>query len=252
MPEGHRFRERLLSVVHQSWRCFLQRSLNEMDGDFLRHLEAAPNWIPGVDKCLAAFSVPRSRVRVVWLGESPYPRKESACGLSFYDAKVGKLFRDSGELGTEVNKATSLRNWLKAWFAAIGRLDEHATGRDAIRRMDKSGLIEDLSELFFRGQERGWLWLNAGLSLHTGQGKRRQINQWLPLIEAVLRDASKQGATVVLLGKFAQRLAECVGDPVVAEHPYNESFIRNGDMRKFLREWRSLVETGPTARASGG
>ena len=236
------FLRELLCPVHESWRCLLSDALRGMDRDFLNSLNTDDDWLPGVKKCFAAFSVPRDRVRVVWLGESPYPKQGRAAGISFYDATIGPIFQPDGRFAPEVNRATSLRNILKAWLVAIGRLQMEGTNRDDIRHMNKEGLIQNLEELFRRGKEAGWLWLNAGLSLRTSEKKQPQIDAWHDLICRVLLDVSNRGAMSVLLGSFSDRFRCLVNDRIMAPHPRNEDFLQCENIHAFLRGWSSLIE----------
>ena len=236
------FVQELLLPVHESWHCLLLDALGRMDGDFLNCLNTDRNWLPGVERCFAAFTIPRDHVQVVRLGESPYPRSESAAGFSFYDAAIDPIFRSDGRLTVEINKATSLRNILKAWFIAIDRLQINRTSSNDIRCMNREGLITNLRELFCRGTRAGWLWLNAGLSLRTDDTIPPQIDAWYPLIECILRDVSRRGATTVLLGEFSRRFGCLVNGPECAPHPRVESFVRCENIHVFLRNWRCLIE----------
>lgn len=252
------FKNSLLSNVHCSWIELLSDALRHVDPELLDKLESDAAWLPGPDCCFAAFSsVPRCDVKVVWLGESPYPRPNSATGLSFYDGRAQGLFRANGELnGSTIG--TSMLNILKAWFVAIGRLtidndnpDLPSIGikedQQAIRKMNRTNLINGMSELFTRGQAHGWLWLNATLSVWPESdgaplNVRQQTCMWLPLIKTVLRDVSDRRAKVVLLGEHAKEFAYMVDDPLTATHPRNYCFVRDVPMRKFLRHWSCLIE----------
>lgn len=235
------FQRELLKSAHGSWHGCLKPALQSMDPAFLNDLQRRPHWLPGKTRCLRALAAPLAQAQVVWLGESPYPRAASATGLCFHDGAVGELFSADGALSKTVNRATSLRNWMKAWFVAMGRLDAADTAAAAIRRMDKRGLIRRLDALFMRGQQQGWIWLNAGLSLDPMQPKTAQITPWNPLVTAVLKAVSDRGGQIVLLGRFSHRFAPEVNAPLITEHPYNVSFIHNAAMRSFLRQWRSLI-----------
>jgi len=190
--------------------------------------------------------VPRECVKAVWLGESPYPRRESANGFSFWDANIQCVFRDSGEFSVGVNKATSLRNLFKAWFVATKRLQKDATSKNHIRDMPKNGLVMNFPEVFKNGLREGWLWLNAGLSLYTGSNaeeKDVQICRWLPVVESVLQDASRRGAEVVLLGTKARKFERNVDNPITFVHPRMEDFVGDKKVHKFLARWRCIIET---------
>ncbi|MXW50084.1 MAG: hypothetical protein F4Z84_07495 [Gammaproteobacteria bacterium] len=236
------FLNRLLRPVHPSWRNLLCEQLQNLDEAFAEELEADPHWFPGADRCLAAFSVSRFDVRVVWLGESPYPRQESATGLSFQDGAVDEMFRSDGRLAVRINRATSLRNVLKACFVATDRLAVGQTSSDHVRLMDHNGLVTRLGEIFDRGQQSGWLWLNAGLSLRPELPRTAQIRNWEPLVNAVLQDVSARGARVALMGKFAERFEPVCHNPLVSVHPRREEFMVNQDVTGLLRHWRNLIE----------
>ena len=236
------FLNRLLCPVHHSWRDFISEQLQDLDEAFAEELEANPAWLPGADRCLAAFSVPRCEVSVVWQGETPYPRPDSATGLSFQDGEVGEMFREDGRLAVGINRATSLRNVLKAWFVATDRLALGHTSSDDVRRMDRSGLVAQLDDIFQRGRQNGWLWLNAGLSFRPAQARAGQIRKWEGLVNAVLEDVSGRGARVALMGRFAEKFEAACDHPLVSVHPRREEFIADPHVSALLRRWRNLIE----------
>ena len=248
MPTAN-FVQNLLLNVHCSWRGTISGALERLDPLFLDRLENYPNqWLPGVALCLAAFSVPRDDVRVVLVGESPYPRRQSANGLSFCDASVDDIFRPDGRLS---RMSPSLMNILKAWFVAIGRLEENGTKQKHIKEMNKERLVPRVDELFQRGKENGWLWLNASLSFWCsseairGPSTSMEICKWLPLIETVLTDAEGRGAKIVLLGELAGEYGYLFDAPLVGPHPAapkRRAFVTDAHVRSFLREWRCRIE----------
>jgi uracil-DNA glycosylase len=87
----------------------------------------------------AAFAQPLDRVRYVLVGEGPYPRAESATGVCFMDGAVGDLWSEAG-LSKPVNRATSLRNFMKMLLVADGQLQlENDRWRGAWRRWRPRG-----------------------------------------------------------------------------------------------------------------
>ena len=145
------------SGVHHEWREILQNALSELQPDYVESLLHDGNWLPGSDRLLAAFRRDRAAVRYLLIGESPYPRAESANGIAFYDAAVGELWSDRG-LSKAVNRATSLRNIVKTALLAEGHLQRDADGKitqDAIARLDKRPLIKTLPELFVDDRSYG-------------------------------------------------------------------------------------------------
>jgi hypothetical protein len=63
------------SAVHEDWQPILRESLLTLDPDYLDSLLRDDDWLPGVDRLLAAFQRDRAGVRYLLIGESPYPRK---------------------------------------------------------------------------------------------------------------------------------------------------------------------------------
>ena len=105
-------------------------------------------------------------VRFVLVGEGPYPREESATGVCFMDGAVGNLWSEQG-LSKPVNRATSLRNFMKMLLVAEGLLQAEATGALALvsvseqARSANSNFIQTLPELQQQLTQRGFLLLNA-------------------------------------------------------------------------------------------
>src|SRR5690349_3968920 len=110
-----------MASVHPSWQSCLHSALQSMDKAYLDALASTPDWLPGPDKIFNAFSLPVSKVNYLLFGESPYPRAASANGYAFWDAAVSDLWSPQG-LSKKVNRATSLRNFLKMLLVAEGLL----------------------------------------------------------------------------------------------------------------------------------
>ena len=198
---------------------------------------------------LAAFQRDRAGVSYLLIGESPYPRKQSANGIAFYDAAVGSLWSEHG-LSKAVNRATSLRNLLKTALLAEGCLHRDLNGKitqDSIAQLDKKGLIQTLAELFDNLEQAGFLMLNATPVLHPQRKPALEARYWQQFLErllALVAEYSSQRITLLLWGKIA-RLVEAMPasrayDRLVCEHPYNISFIDNPDMLQLFAKLRVL------------
>ncbi|HAT31470.1 MAG TPA: uracil-DNA glycosylase, partial [Janthinobacterium sp.] len=81
--------------------------------------------------------------------EGPYPRAASATGVCFMDGAVGALWSEAG-LSKPVNRATSLRNFMKMLLLADGQLALDATSGAALApvasraRADGGGTVQTL------------------------------------------------------------------------------------------------------------
>ena len=237
------------SGVHNDWRQILQQAFTALEAEYLESLLRAENWLPGSDRLLAAFRRDRAGVRYLLIGESPYPRRESANGIAFYDAAVSELWSDRG-LSKAVNRATSLRNIVKTALLGEGLLQRDADGKitqDAIARLDKSALIQTLPELFDNLETAGFLMLNATPVLHPERKPAVEALYWQDFLEqllALILRHSTDRITLVLWGKIAGLVetmpASAHYDKLVCEHPYNISFIDNPDMLQLFAELQVL------------
>ncbi len=235
-----------LPLAAPDWRPVLLRGLEAMaaaDPSYLQTL-AQDAFLPTGGRIFAAFGQPLDAVRYVLVGEGPYPREESATGVCFMDGAVKDLWSAAG-LSKPVNRATSLRNFMKMLMVADGLLSPGATGGEAVAAVAhralavESTFIQTLPELQANLTAHGFLLLNAALVFRPQVPPVKDAKAWRPLLEAVLEAlASRAGQpvpTLVLWGKIAGWLE---GLPAVshfprsvAEHPYNLSFIQNTDMQ---------------------
>jgi uracil-DNA glycosylase len=238
-----------------SWRPVLRRGLELMalaDPAYLPSL-AEDDFLPTKGRLFAAFVQPLEAVRYVLVGEGPYPREQSATGVCFMDGAVGDLWSTAG-LSKPVNRATSLRNFMKMLMVADGLLMPDATGTESVAEVAHSALatnsnfIRTLPALQDKLHSSGFLLLNASLVFRSHVPPVKDAKAWRPFLEAVLEAlASRAGQappTLILWGKIAGWLD---GLPAVsqfpratAEHPYNLSFIKNKDMQQLFGPMRLL------------
>ncbi len=245
--------ERLLqrAEVHPQWYSILAEALTTLDSDYLNSLLADDEWLPGPDLLLNAFKRDFTGVRYLLIGESPYPRRQSANGIAFYDAAVGGLWSEHG-LSKPVNRATSLRNILKTALLAEGHLRKDNEGRipqSAIAAIDKRGMIETLDELFVNLQRAGFMMLNATPVLHPQRKPLLEARYWQAFLErllALIADEASSPMTLLLWGKIAQQVEAMPAShnyrKLVCEHPYNLSFIDNPDMLALFADLSPLQQ----------
>jgi len=229
-----------------AWRPVLLRgleALNAVDPSYLPAL-AKDEFLPTQGRLFAAFDQPLDKVRYVLVGEGPYPRESSATGVCFMDGAVKELWSAQG-LSKPVNRATSLRNFMKMLMVADGLLEPDSTGSESVAVVSAQAMspgsefIQTLPDLQHSLIEHGFLLLNAALVYRTHVPPVKEAKAWRPLLQAVLEAlADRPGLpppTLVLWGRIAQWLEDL---PVVdrfprlaAEHPYNLSFIQNRTMQ---------------------
>jgi len=242
----------MLDVAHPSWRPILSAGLDAIDAAFPDYLPslADAHYLPNGGRVFAAFTQPVDAVRYVLVGEGPYPRPDSATGVCFMDGAVTSLWSEKG-LSKPVNRATSLRNFMKMLLVADGQLSIAQTTGDAVGEVAHKALaapdsvIQTLPELQANLTAQGFLLLNATLVYRPDVPPVKDAKAWQPFLQAVLAaladHAERQGnepPTLVLWGKIAVQLDALPANKrfpkKTSEHPYNLSFIANTTMQQLF------------------
>lgn len=238
-----------LDAAHPSWHPILKQGLEEVaeaDTNYLAVL-AQDAFLPTEGRIFAAFSQPVDEVRYVLVGEGPYPREQSATGVCFMDGAVESLWSEKG-LSKQVNRATSLRNFMKMLLVADGLLSAENASGDAMAHISLkaraigSPFIQTLTELQANLTRQGFLLLNATLVFRAHVPPNKDAKAWQPFLRTVLQALADHAGrrqtsppTLVLWGKIAEQLhglpsTQCF-PKAVSEHPYNLSFISNPTMQ---------------------
>ncbi len=188
-------------------------------GEFLRReqREGRP-FLPAGEQVLAAFQAPFARVRVLIVGQDPYPTPGHPIGLSFAVAPdVRPLPR-------------SLVNIYREYQEDLG-LPAPANG--------------DLTPW----AEQGVLLLNRALTVRPGAPASHRGKGWEPITEAAIRALVARDAPLVaiLWGRDARNLAPLLGDTPRIESPHPSPMSADRGFfgsRPFSRANAALEELG--------
>ncbi len=185
----------LADLMHPSWASALAPVAEQIRdlGHFLRsEVAAGQGYLPAGADIFRAFSQPVDQVRVLILGQDPYPTPGHAMGLSF---SVPPAVRPL---------PGSLRNIFRELHTDLG-LNPPATG--------------DLTAW----SERGVLLLNRVLSVRPGAPGSHRGRGWEAVTDQAIRALRErdQPLVAVLWGKDAQQLRPALAStPIVASaHP---------------------------------
>ena len=251
----------MVEAADASWRPVLLAGLRAIDAaqpDYLEAL-AKDHYLPNGGRVFHAFTQPLDAVRYVLVGEGPYPRPESATGVCFMDGAVASLWSEKG-LSKPVNRATSLRNFMKMLLVADGQLSIENTSGEALgaiadqARAPDGPFIHTLRDLQSNLTAQGFLLLNATLVYRPQVPPVKEAKAWLPFLQAVLAALAdhadrigREPPVLVLWGKIATQLEALPANgrfpKKVAEHPYNLSFIANPVMQSLFRPMRLLYKS---------
>jgi len=226
----------MISYTHPSWHEILNRSYKSLDKEYREFLEKDDSFFPDRKNLFNAFKLPLNQTRYILFGQDPYPRKESAIGYAFIDGKVGNIFSDKG-LSKEVNKATSLRNFIKMLLVAEGELRSDLS-QEAIKKVNKSSYIKTLIQLKANFEKNGVMLLNTALIFTKKEESNYHIKMWRPFMKSLLKELEDSQIELILFGKMADELKRY--DETRAfkthsmPHPYNISFIHDKDAHKLF------------------
>ncbi len=236
-----------LNNVHPSWHRFLGDAISSIDDGYLDALSAKNEWLPGPSKLLNAFSCPFDNIKFILVGESPYPRAASANGYAFWDNQVHEIWSSTG-LAKGVNRATSLRNFIKMLLVSEQLLKLDDVSQTAISNLSKKPLVKTLPQLFTGMLARGFLLLNASLVLSSEHSPRVDAKAWKPFVAKILDSvyANNPSVKLILFGKIAEHIKPLASPQcrmLVSEHPYNQSFIENKQVLNFFGPLHLLQDT---------
>jgi uracil-DNA glycosylase len=192
-------------------------------GDFLRaEVAAGRRYLPSGENVLRAFTSPFADVRVLIVGQDPYPTPGNAVGLSF-------------SVGPEVRRLpTSLVNIFREYSDDLG-YPTPASG--------------DLTPW----SERGVLLLNRVLTVAPGQPGSHRGKGWEEVTEQAIRALAARDGTpmvAILWGRDARTLAPLLGGIGRIESAHPSPYSAAGGFfgsRPFTRANRLLEQAGGTA-----
>lgn len=221
MARVRRVRRPLAEIIAPDWAQALAPVSNQITavGDFLREeIAAGRGYLPEGEQVLRAFTRPLAEVRVLIVGQDPYPTPGHPVGLSFsVSPQVRPLPR-------------SLKN-IYAELAADLEIPPAQSG--------------DLSPWF----EQGVLLLNRVLTVRPGAPGSHRGKGWEQVTECAVEALAARGGPLVaiLWGKDAQSLAPKLAGitQIASPHPSPLS-ARYGffGSRPFSRTNAALIEQG--------
>lgn len=209
------------SKMAPDWREALapvRQNIRQM-GDFLKaEQEAGRNFLPAREKIFRAFAEPMENVRVLIVGQDPYPNPQYAMGLSFSVAKdvrpiPGSLRNIFTELKSDLNLEPPPNGDLTLW--------------------SKSGV----------------LLLNRVLTVQAGVAGSHQNKGWEQITDCAISALVNRGGPLVaiLWGRAAQSLRPLLRETPCIESPHPSPLSANRGFfgsRPFSRANELLISAG--------
>lgn len=202
----------LASLVPPAWREIIDLESVARIGANL-----GPNFLPSSKLIFRSLEIDPNDVKVVIVGQDPYPNSQHAMGLAFsVPPEVGVL-------------PASLKNIYKELEADLGIIKENG---------DLSGWLE-----------QGVLLLNMSLTVLPNETGSHSKIGWQVITQQIIIDVAKRGAVAVLWGREAQLMSKyfAIDDQFNAPHPSPLSVYRGFyGSKPFSKVNSRLVEKGLT------
>lgn len=184
---------KLYNYIDTSWEAIIFNALYALFNTNNHYLSilTTHDYLPTKKRLFSAFTQPLNAVRYVLIGESPYPRPESAIGLCFIDGAIDLLWSKNG-LSKKVNKATSLRNFIKMLLVAEKKIDTNNINNtlaifanEALN--NQNSIIQTLTDLKNNLFAQGFLLLNASLIFRGNTTKVKDAKAWKPFLQIIFQ-----------------------------------------------------------------
>ena len=198
--------------VHSSWHPLFSANLNEIN-QILENIHPS-ECTPARRNIFRVFQEPLDSVRVLIVGQDPYPGDGVADGLAFSVQPENQVI------------PASLRNIFKEYVEDLS-LPTPASG--------------DLTPW----SSKGVMLLNRSLTTSVGFRNAHSQNGWLNFTENVARLLSERDVVAILWGSYAQKLSPLFSHRLCSPHPSPLSAYRGFfGSKPFSRANEVLVSLG--------
>ena len=201
----------IFQPVHPSWFPVLEPLQNEITSTFDRVSKGG--YIPAIDRILAPLSTAIDEVKVVIVGQDPYPNADYADGFAFsvrpevspFPASLINIFKElESDLGTAMATDGNLERWSR----------------------------------------QGVLLINRTLTTIPDESHAHQRSGWMAITEVIIREVASRGAVGILWGGNAQQMSDYFDSSRVIKsaHPSPLSAYRGFFGSKPFSQCNSMLE----------
>lgn len=220
----------LPETLHRSWSGLLTQPVLEMLEEIERNL--GDNINPERKNVLRFLALDLNAIKVVILGQDPYPEKGVATGRAF---EVGTLTS-----WNEPFRQVSLKNLIRLIYKVYSGIEryEEIPGFSTIKGEIASGAFKlpPPGRLFKSWEEQGVLLLNTYFSVSAGEpGSHRKL--WTPFSQNVIQFISTERPDLIwfLWGKPAIENSNYIKDgrifksrhPMMTSNLYEDDFLKS-------------------------
>jgi uracil-DNA glycosylase len=206
----------LYSLIHPSWNEIISELKPEIDRTF--SLISETDFIPATNRIFAPLAIARESIRVVIVGQDPYPNPDFADGFAF-----------------------SVQPDVRPFPASLTNIFKELESDLSIPLPDNGNLE--------RWSEQGVMLINRTLTTKPGESHTHQRAGWLAITEAIIQSAAQSGAIGILWGGNAHQMEDLFdfGSVIKSVHPSPLSAYKGFfGSKPFSRANDLLIERGLT------
>jgi uracil-DNA glycosylase len=230
----------MLPNIDSSWQEIVEYAYAGLSPKYQKFIEKDEGYFPTFDNFLNAFhTLSLENTKYILFGQDPYPRRESASGYAFIDTNVKTIFSEKG-FSKEVNRATSLRNFLKMLLLSEDYLKEDDLSQVAISKLSKSNFIDTIDELRLNFERSGVLLLNTALIFTCKEDTKLHVKEFRVFMQRLLSRLQKRDIVLILFGAMAKDIKKSLPSALEFKtvdtlHPYNVGFITDKKVQNFFK-----------------
>lgn len=168
----------LFQIVPTAWRSHLaqfEAKINEIGVALRNRADAGERILPDRARVFRALEIPPDEVRVLLVGQDPYPNPQDACGLAFSVSP-----RNSGLPGSLLNIQKEIMTDIGATTTSDGDLSRWST--------------------------QGVMLLNRTLTVSAGDSASHAALGWEEITLEIARVCASKGSIALLWGNSARQL----------------------------------------------
>ncbi|MGE0088908.1 MAG: uracil-DNA glycosylase [Bacteroidales bacterium] len=171
--------------INPSWNSFLTPDIIKLLSTIEREIGSS-NYTPPSPRVLNFLSVPLEHVKIIILGQDPYPQQGVATGRAF---EVGTL-----KSWNQPFNNISLKNIVRAIYYAYK--NEYLKFSEIKKLMGSSLQIKNPDELFVEWEKQGVLLLNTSFTCETGKSNSHE-KYWGPFTLKLLHNISENHPNII-------------------------------------------------------
>lgn len=176
-----------LNNIDKSWNQFLTKDTIDLIKDIEKNIDlSAKEFTPNADRVLRFFSNSIDDIKIIILGQDPYPQKGVATGRAF---EVGTLKTWDDKFNN-----VSLKNIIRAIYYTYK--SEYLKYSEIKKEIGLYFQLKSPDQLFVNWEKQGVLLLNTSFTCQIGKPNSHE-KLWYPFTNQLLKYIAKKNSNII-------------------------------------------------------